>query len=579
VVEALFTYKAVSQVYGTVARESVPGPTITLRPRMPATEILLGARLANPANPVSTLEALEKIEVLSGAAASIYGSSSAGFHYFTGQKTMETMHAGRSQRINPAQNIRENGWTTRRYGVDLYRYELQYDLQKEIRFPSLNDTSTTTVGTVIVPMGEWYVPRVNPLISERFIPDTRAFDSGADNPITFTVGGVSFTEEYKNKLGVGGLTLPWKTYSPGLQYQADFTKYLRDATDQYGSEFTTNVMSRSGLGVNEVRNLFEGATLRGEDMNGLKFPGNPSLLGDVRCGSQFVIPSGTLFAPDRSGYQLMSNFRALRYDFLGPIAGIDFQDLEQKDVLTHCINMGLKEPEPGVKYFPYFNPDPVLRGLMELTEASRFRGPWMQARTWIYTDKASLAEINKRLIPPISTSRYVNGLFDVASLGGLAEGDLSNAKLFDPSLLASPFAEDNSFAWFVSTMSQKHAKAMRAWMERVPKELGDLVSSGEAEDIEHLTRLFSAMFLSGEADTRMGALGFLTKLRTNASSIKGKVGVPYASLASNDAREVELALECVEKFCDPMPKATLGVLSKLGKTDAIKKKAAELAGR
>ncbi len=579
VVDALVKYKAVSQVYGTVTRESVPGPMITLRPGMPTPDIRLDGILVNPPDPLLTLEALEKVEVLTGPASTIYGSSSASSHWHTGNKALSTALAARSHRINPSLDLRANGWTTRGYGFDVYRYEMQYDLQKEIRYPSLNDTTTTTIGTVILPMGDWQVPRLNPLISERYIPDATAFDKGTDDPITYTLGGVSFTDEYKNKLGVGGLTLPWKAYSPKLQYQADFTRYLRDATDQYGSEFTTNIMARSGLGINQIRNMFEGATLRGEDMNSLKFPGNPSLLGDVQCGSEFVIPSGTLFAPDRSGYQLMSSYLSFKHNFLGPIAGIDFHELEQMDVMTHCVNMDMKEPEEGVKYYPYYNPDPVLRGLMDLTERSRFRGPWMQARTWIYTDKASLSDINKRLIPPVSTSRYVNGLFDVASLGGLADSDLSNAKLFDPSLLASPFAENNSFAWFAATMSQKHAKAMRAWMERVPKELSDLVSSGEAEDMEHLTRLFSVMFLAADGDTRMGALGFLTKLRTSTTSIKGKVGVPYASLASSDNKEVELALECVEKFCDPMPKASLSVLSKHGKTDAIKKKAAELAGR
>lgn len=579
VADAIVKYTATSQVYGTNLGQSVTGPTVTLRNGLTAPNIVLDSRLAKPVEPIIPYEMIERIEIFTGPRSSIYGSSSAAVHFMRSQRTLATELNRSRQSINPNLGLQSNGWTTRTYGYDRMKFEMQYDLQKEIRFTSISQQRTENLGSFTIPLGEYYVPRQNPLMSETFVPDSQAFDGPEGQRINSIVGGLSFTSEYKEKLGVGGLTLPWAEYKPGLRNQVDFTKYLGDATKQYGTEFTTNIMARSGLGVNQIRDMFEAATLQGQDMNSLMFPGNPSKLGDVRCGSDFHLPPSTLLVPDRSGYQMMSTIGQLRYDFLGPIAGIDFQDIEQKEIPTHCINMELKEPEPGVKFYPYYNPDPVLRGLMEMTEKTRFRGPWLQARTWIYTDKAPLSEINKRLIPPISKSRYVNGLFDVASLGGFTEADLSNAKLFEPSLLASPFAEDSSFAWFVATMTNKHARQTRTWLENTPKEITDLIASDEEDDRLHLTRLFAALFLSSSADVRMGALGLLSKLQSGTEKLKGKVGVPYASLASDDAKEVELALICVEKFCSPLPKASLGVLAKHGKTDAIKKKAAELAGR
>lgn len=579
VADALVKYTATSQVYATNLRQNVSGRSIVLRSGMNAPNFMIDSFVVSPGSSQVPLELIERIDVLTGGHTSIYGSSSAASHFIRSQKTLESELNQRRQVINPNLNLRPNGWTTRTYGYDRIKFEMQYDFQKQIRFPSISHQRTEDLGSFTIPLGEYNVPRHNPLISETFVPDAQAFEGPDGQKINSVVGGLSFTSEYREKLGVGGLTLPWLEYKPELSNQVDFTKYLGDATKQYGTEFTTNLMARSGLGVNQIRDMFEAATLQGQDMNSLMFPGNPSKLGDVRCGSDFYLPPSTLLVPDRSGYQMMSTIAQLRYNFMGPIAGIDFQDVEQEEIPTHCINMELKEPEPGVKFYPYYNPDPVLRGLMELTEKTRFRGPWLQARTWIYTDKAPLSEINKRLIPPISKSRYVNGLFDVASLGGLTEADLSNGKLFDPSLLASPFAEDSSFEWFAATMANKHARQTRTWLERTPKEITDLIASDEEDDRLHLTRLFGTLFFSSSPDVRIGALGLLSKLQSGTEKLKGKVGVPYASLASDDTKEVELALICVEKFCNPLPKASLGILAKHGKTDAIKKKAAELAAR
>jgi hypothetical protein len=579
IADAIVKYTATSQVYGTNLGQTVAGHTIVLRNGRTAPNIVLDSRIANPAQPHIAMETIDKIEILTGGYASMYGSSSGAMHFIRSQKTLETELNKRRQVIDPNLNLQPNGWTTRTYGFDRMKFEIQYDFQKEIRFTTISQERTENLGSFAIPLGEYDVPRQNPLISETFVPDSQAFDGPDDQKINSIVGGLSFTNEYREKLGVGGLTLPWAEYKPGLKYQVDFTRYLGDATKQYGTEFTTNIIARSGLGINQIRDMFEAATLQGQDMNSLMFPGDPSKLGDVRCGSDFHLPTSTLLVPDRSGYQMMSTIGRLRYDFLGPIAGIDFQDIEQKEIPTHCINMELKEPEPGVRFYPYYNPDPVLRGLMELTERARFRGPWLQARTWIYTDKAPISDINKRLIPPISNSRYVNGLFDVAALGGFSEADLGNPKLFDPSLIASPFAEDNAFAWFVNVMANKHGKPLRTWLERNPKEIADLIVSDEEDDMLHLTRMFGELFLSGSADVRMGALGLLSKIQSGTERLRGKLGVPYASLASEDAKEVELALSCVEKFCNPLPKASLAILAKHGKTDAIKKKATELAGR
>lgn len=575
ILDASVRYRLEGQVVAEKTEENIVARKYNLRPGMPPTQFTLDGVLAWQPDRAIQFNEIEQIEVVMDTLPSRIGSSPAQGLLTIGYRTIEGEVSKRSMAFNPSEGVREDGWTLRDYAFDRYRFSMSYDLKKDITWQASGEKLSESVGRFNVPLSDWYLPRKKPSL-DRFLPDADAFKGNEEERITYRVGGIEFTDEHQGKLQVSGLTLPWRQFNPRVSLSVNYDSYMRDVSNQYGLQLTSNLLLRSGLAPNDVRRMLEGAAPRGEDMNSLLFPGDPNALGPVQCGSSILFPPGTSMYPDDAGYQVMSPFDYFRYDFPGWFAGAQFGGIEQEEIPTNCLNIEKKEPAKNVKYFPYYCTDPVIRGLMELASKSRLRGPWIQARTWIYTDHASLADINKRIFPPVSKARYVNALYEIARLGGFADQDLGDAKIFEPSLLACVFADDESLAWFVWTMGKMHAKATRAWLERSPKELTDLLSSGDADDLAHVVLVMNMLCASPDADIRLGGLGFLSSLRTKPEALRGRFALPGSSLVSDDEKEVLLALGVVEKYFEKMPKRELGSLAKFGKTDAIKKKAAEL---
>lgn len=573
--DASVQYRVEGQVVAQRIEENIVARTYNLRTGMPPTQFVLDGLLAAPPNSTIQLDEIEKIEVMLDSLPARFGMSPIANMLNVAQKTVSEEVAKRSVRFNPSDGVREGGWTLRDYAFDRQSFNLSYNLMRDVTWQASGERTSQSVGQFNVPLGDWYLPRKMPIL-DRFMADADAFKGAEEERITYRVGGIEFTDEYEGKLQLSGITLPWRDFQRKTYGAVNYDTYLRDVSNQYGSQFTSNLLLRSGLGPNDVRRMMDAAAPRGEDMNALYFPGDPKALGPVDCGSSIHFPPGTSMYPDDAAYQGVSSFNRFKYRFPPLFAGPGFIQPEQKEILINCLNIEQKEPAKNVKYFPYYCTDPVIRGLMELASKARFQGPWIQARTWIYTDHASLADINKRMFPPVSKARYVNALYEIARLGGFADKELSDAKIFDPALLSCVFADDEAIGWFIWTMERKHAKATRAWLERNPKELTDLVASDKADDVAHVALVVDMLCASPNADIRLGGLGFLSSLRTKPEALKGKLTLPILSLASEDEKEVLLALSCVERYFDKMPKRPLDALANFGKTDGIKKKAAEL---
>src|SRR5690606_7682672 len=124
---------------------------------------------------------------------------------------------------------------------------------------------------------------------------------------------------------------------------------------------------------------------------------------------------------------------------------------------TLCLNMEKKEPDESVSYWPAACEDLVIARLALDTNASRNTGAWDQARVWIYTDNASLSDINKRLQPPLIPGYYTRGLYDVDRFGGFTDKERKNAKLFSPELLFAPTGNPKASQYFFSNMSKNFA--------------------------------------------------------------------------------------------------------------------------
>jgi hypothetical protein len=461
--------------------------------------------------------------------------------------------------VDPNLGIQSGGWTTREYGYEIYYTDLMISLKKHVTIPGRMGVTTTTVGEpAYMYMYEYWIPI--PLEREKFTPDP-VKDDRSSYHIPDGFGGLQFSDSYADLLGVRYVTTPrlelgydmssGKKTVTARQYRDDIVSRLPENRRNF-----YDLIDLTPNGVNDMLNSTAG---QGTSMNSLQIPGDPDGLGMPRCGSEMMFPVGTAWIPDKPGYQTMTNINPVRINFAFE-ASLDGGLVTVQDVRMHCLNMALKEPAAGVRYFPYMSNDEVMEGLAKIAGDSRFRGPWDQVRTWIYTDKVGLTDANKRISPPVTEGQYANGLFDVFRLGGLNAKDLLNKKLFEPILLASPGTNEKAFSWLSMHMGEKFGADVRKYLEAEPEELQTMVTAPRSEfEKAQVPRMMTSLLTSVNKDARMGALSFLDKLRDGEKVLKDQVGDLSSSLYSDDAKEVELAKKVAARYVTP-PDAELRAL-------------------
>lgn len=454
----------------------------------------------------------------------------------------------RPQEVNPNENLQRGGWTTREYGMQEQRISTQLELVKRIFIPGQAEPTEEKQWLGVQSQGTIRVPAADPLIRSTFAPDDKP------NDLKNSIGGIQFTPENAELAGLGYVSLP--RLNPMVNYfQEGFpvgstVNYLRDATRHIPAKNLNDAYLATGYQPKDLMTYIDGMAAQGDSMNALQIPGNLQM-DWPDCGSEMHFPSGTTWIPGTAGYQAMTNYQPirLRMTFVQAGVGIEMLQVPTATGRTHCLSMNLKEPAPGVKYYPYMPADETITDLAKLAEKSLFRGPWDQARTWIYTNKASLDEINKIISPGVTTGQYVNNLRDIASVAGFNKTDLQNKKLFDPKLLASPSASNEAFGWFASHVAETSPRETAAWLKSAPAEIVTLITSPrDGLDTNHPIRLLQAMLNSSQVEVRRAALEMLEKTKGKDDRLKGKLGSFALNLHSTDRQEADLAKKAAERL-------------------------------
>lgn len=437
--------------------------------------------------------------------------------------------------------LKPNGWTEIEYGYDTYQIRLKYTVKESFSFKNADDV-TNNYGPFQYNLGTFTVPDSNPRRS-RFYPDN---STGDDHPANLIGGAIIQGPEDDEPLT--RLTLPIFSYRFGDQVKpVNAQDYTNRVIQNFGIKNFEDFMGRTPYKLPDVHRMLNGAAAQGDDMSNLFFPGSPEDIPP--CQSQVMFPQNTFWVPDRPGYQTMTNIQnhSMRFSFL--VIGNDAFEITPQKMRTLCMNFELKQPEKGVRYFPFFRNDPIARNLAALTERSAFKGPWDQARMWIYTDKTPLSEINKRMFPGVSPGRYIDGLYDVMRFGGLESKDLKDAKLFDTSLLLGAGASNKSLAWFIHNMIQNFPKQTRSFLESGSADLAKMLAP-DAKDFEkkYVPQLMRLLLNQSNAEVRIGALTFLNRLQTGAEFLKGQIGDLFYSRISQDPKEIELTKMVLQKY-------------------------------
>lgn len=437
--------------------------------------------------------------------------------------------------VDPNVGIASGGWTERRWRAKKHKATIV--LMKE------DGGLPVRVPGVSIPVGDYWRAEDRPYF-EKFYPDTKP-----DRALQQAIGG--FTYQAKPESAGVQFTFPTPGKDPfGTDesvYFQEFNAWWDFSLGQNPPGKANQLLSESGLNFKDFTTLSQTLAPQGDDMNYLNFT-----LTENDCHGSIDAPAGTLWLPSKPGYQRMMT--GVRFDHM-----VAFDQVESnvgprppQQVLkmrTLCLDMKLKMPEAGVRYYPCRPKDQALYTLGELMDSSSFRGPWDQARTWIYMDKASLAEVNDTLQMRLPASAYLAALGDLARNGLVSTADAKLAKIFDPALLSAAGATTDVTQWFATNLERNHRVALVKFLKAAPSDYLKLGS--EATDkaaIDTFAAQMKIFLASRHADVRLATLDLLVNNASRLAAMKGKVGKFTASQIKGDAAEVGLAKKAAESF-------------------------------
>ena len=427
--------------------------------------------------------------------------------------------------VDPNSGIASGGWTERRWQAR--RHTATMVLKRVV------DGVESEVPATGVAVGDYWRAEEKPYF-EKFYPD--------DFP----------SKELQTSLG--GFTYQQSAHSMGNQFMfpevkpkettpsIGFTGWWSETGAQNGPAKADQFLKDVGMGLGDLVNLSNTLAPQGEDMNNLLFnlPENP-------CHGSIDAPAGTMWLPSKPGYQRMMTGVRFHYDlgFAGQVAGVGVP-AEILKMRTLCLDMKLKMPEPGVMYFPFRPSDQALYGVGEMMDQSSFRGPWDQARLWLYQSKASLPEINDTLEMRLPPSAYLAALGDLAHLGLVGPEDTKLAKVFDPQLLVASGAPLDTGQWYAKVLEGAQAKALARYLASSPSEYLKLGSDAADKGAIQMFVVQMGTFLaSRKAEVRLAALKLLIENEDRLAPVKGKLSGFSVSLSRGDAGEVALAKKAV----------------------------------
>ncbi len=500
-----------------------PAPSFTMEPKWESSGIL------EP-------QAIASIEVLRGLGAQPKSIS----EFIRGLRQVQRHYEEQSTpiQINPNIDLKPNGLNVRTYGYELMDQYCQVRLAKEWTIDGVKNSEN--VSTSQIQVGSAWIPMADPY-SSQFFPD-----SGSEKSPAEILGGAAFYTSDGKFSTIYMPSLPAQPVMDVLKYGGLIAPQL---TGEVGEKFKTNP--------NRIRNFIP----QGSDMNYLYLPWSGTYPGDWDydpddCDFEFFAPPGTLWYPSNPAYQIMMSGVHYRYrtPFLNLLAEINGGQEDDGRIRVLCMNMAKKEPARGVDYFPYRPSDPIIPQLAKLMDESSFRGPWDQARLWIYTDKASLDDINKRIVAKLPPAGYVMGLADVDWVGGLTDEMRRDRKFARPDFIASSATPEYASNFLLNVLDFDQPKVLGEWLAKNPDALTKL-ASGDEFDQNYLTRTVRRILSFQSPEDRIAMLRVISTHADGFVVLKGQLGTGLINLNSDQAQERELATQLqTQGFFAPEPR-------------------------
>ncbi|GEM_PF-3090697 len=134
------------------------------------------------------------------------------------------------------------------------------------------------------------------------------------------------------------------------------------------------------------------------------------------------------------------------------------------NALTACLEIEKKEPNKKLRY--RLRPPSNLKRLLSARFAAKAprRGLQDQVRTWIVTDNATIAQMEKVLVPAPSNAMYMRELRNARKIGAI---DFSNKKaiaMYDSELLSTPGVDEETLKSFWDVKSRYDREGTFKWI-------------------------------------------------------------------------------------------------------------------
>lgn len=466
---------------------------------------------------------------------------------------------------DPNSGIKPDGWTHREYGHSLSKCVCAYQITKVWSIGGKKSSKVEKGGTIEI--GDMWTPKRDPLV-DRFRPDGEPEKETQEE-----MGGVTVKPSpTANPFQIFLPQIKGNPYYPSIKP----VQYIKDVTEENGSELV-DLMVKEGFTIPRMIDILGKIAPEGTDMNRLSF-----LEGGDPCDSDMDFPPGTIWIPSDPAYQSMMtgvrfNRRILGFDLY---ASLNPAPQDGKFAMrTLCLNMEKREPAKGVKYYPYRPSDPVIPMLARRMDESRSRGPWDQARMWIYTDKATMEMVNHKLVNGVGTSAYLMALADVGWAGGLSDKMLKDPKFFTPELMLGSGAPEYASSYLMEVLDDLHPKKAGDWLRKNATSMLQLVGpQADQDDNKHLAETLRRLTLFNAPEDREAALKFMLATQKELAGLKGQLGSGRLALYSGRNEEVAPALALVKAGYLTPAKDALEFVAVNGPGDANKALAKEILG-
>jgi len=153
---------------------------------------------------------------------------------------------------------------------------------------------------------------------------------------------------------------------------------------------------------------------------------------------------------------------------------------------------------------------PAVVDLARMTRDSRFKGPWDQTRLWIVTDRASLDDIAKVLLPGPTPRMYLRELYTVVDRRLFRLDPKTDMKIVDNRLFVMSAPDERPLDWFTAWKIKNDKAKSLAWLKANVKALAALFERDKPEEAaEGVAMLAAALMKTGDSQAAVAAIDIL----------------------------------------------------------------------